>query len=148
MVEKAELIWEKKCKKNNKNSLDFLNIDDLNNLIFINKNFFKKVFIYNKLLFSNINNKEIIQVKNDFNFSQNFAYLMFAENDKQGYIPSKSVVDALDKLFILHADHEQNASTSAVKIFINLSLEFSLILTELTIFFAFFAYRNVSKLSS
>ena len=32
------------------------------------------------------------------------------------YNPSKAKIDALDKLLILHADHEQNASTSTVKI--------------------------------
>ena len=32
------------------------------------------------------------------------------------YATNKSVVDALDKLFILHADHEQNCSTSTVRI--------------------------------
>ena len=32
------------------------------------------------------------------------------------YKPSKASIDALDKLLILHADHEQNASTSTVKI--------------------------------
>ena len=32
------------------------------------------------------------------------------------YKASKASIDALDKLLILHADHEQNASTSTVKI--------------------------------
>ena len=32
------------------------------------------------------------------------------------YKPSRASIDALDKLLILHADHEQNASTSTVKI--------------------------------
>ena len=32
------------------------------------------------------------------------------------YKPSQASIDALDKLLILHADHEQNASTSTVKI--------------------------------
>jgi citrate synthase len=32
------------------------------------------------------------------------------------YTANKTVVDALDKLFILHADHEQNCSTSTVRI--------------------------------
>jgi citrate synthase len=45
-------------------------------------------------------------------YVENFMRLMF-ELPTGPY--TKSVVDALDKLFILHADHEQNCSTSTVR---------------------------------
>jgi citrate synthase len=48
-------------------------------------------------------------------YVENFMSLMF-EIPTQPYKMDKKIVDALDKLFILHADHEQNCSTSTVRI--------------------------------
>jgi citrate synthase len=48
-------------------------------------------------------------------YVENFMQLMF-KLPTGPYTANKTVVDALDKLFILHADHEQNCSTSTVRI--------------------------------
>ncbi|KIX19836.1 type II citrate synthase [Flavobacterium sp. 316] len=48
-------------------------------------------------------------------YVENFMRLMF-EIPTEPYKMDKKIVDALDKLFILHADHEQNCSTSTVRI--------------------------------
>ena len=48
-------------------------------------------------------------------YVENFMRLMF-EIPTQPYKMDNRIVDALDKLFILHADHEQNCSTSTVRI--------------------------------
>ncbi len=47
-------------------------------------------------------------------YVENFMRLMF-ELPTEPYKASSVVIDALDKLFILHADHEQNCSTSTVR---------------------------------
>ncbi|RTY86800.1 citrate synthase [Flavobacterium sp. RSP49] len=47
-------------------------------------------------------------------YVENFMHLMF-ELPTEPYTPNPVVVDALDKLFILHGDHEQNCSTSTVR---------------------------------
>jgi citrate synthase len=47
-------------------------------------------------------------------YVENFLRLMF-ELPTQPYKANPIVIDALDKLFILHADHEQNCSTSTVR---------------------------------
>ena len=47
-------------------------------------------------------------------YVENFMRLMF-ELPNEPYKPNPIVVDALDKLFVLHADHEQNCSTSTVR---------------------------------
>lgn len=47
-------------------------------------------------------------------YVENFMRLMFALPTGP-YTPNPVVIDALDKLFILHADHEQNCSTSTVR---------------------------------
>jgi citrate synthase len=53
--------------------------------------------------------------RNDLSYAENFLYMMFGvpcEPWKEKPVLSK----ALDKIFILHADHEQNASTSTVRL--------------------------------
>ncbi|MGG7035248.1 MAG: citrate synthase [Flavobacterium sp.] len=47
-------------------------------------------------------------------YVENFMRLMF-ELPTGPYISNPTIVSALDKLFILHADHEQNCSTSTVR---------------------------------
>ena len=48
-------------------------------------------------------------------YVENFMRLMF-EIPTEPYKMDKKIVEALDKLFILHTDHEQNCSTSTVRI--------------------------------
>lgn len=52
---------------------------------------------------------------NSLGYVENLHKMMFAKPNK-AYEPNKLVYDALDKLLILHADHEQNCSTSTVRI--------------------------------
>lgn len=58
--------------------------------------------------------KKPIFPKKEFSFTENLLYMMLS-NDGEDYTPSKEACEAIDKLLILHADHEQNASTSAVR---------------------------------
>ncbi|MDC1529511.1 citrate synthase [Gammaproteobacteria bacterium] len=53
--------------------------------------------------------------RNDLSFSENFLYMMFGTPCEE-YVPSPVIADAMDKIFLLHADHEQNASTSTVRL--------------------------------
>lgn len=48
-------------------------------------------------------------------YIENIHKMMF-KKPNQEYKTNKIIIDALDKLFILHADHEQNCSTSTVRI--------------------------------
>lgn len=48
-------------------------------------------------------------------FTENFVRMAFADDDGQSTHISDTLVEAMDKLLILHADHEQNASTSVVR---------------------------------
>ncbi|TPN81286.1 citrate synthase [Aquimarina algicola] len=52
---------------------------------------------------------------NSLSYVENLHKMMFAKPNK-AYELNKIVIDALDKLLILHADHEQNCSTSTVRI--------------------------------
>jgi citrate synthase len=51
---------------------------------------------------------------NDLNFAENFLSMVFKKTETK-HVPKESLSKALDVLFILHADHEQNCSTSAVR---------------------------------
>ncbi|MBI3222790.1 MAG: citrate (Si)-synthase [Nitrosomonadales bacterium] len=53
--------------------------------------------------------------KNKFSYVENFMYMMFA-TPAEDYVPNPVLVRALERIFILHADHEQNASTSTVRL--------------------------------
>ena len=51
---------------------------------------------------------------NDLSYSENFLSMMFKMTEVK-YDPDPRLAKALDVLFILHADHEQNCSTNAVR---------------------------------
>ena len=53
--------------------------------------------------------------RNDLSYSANFMYMMFA-NPCEEYKVNDVLVRALDRILTLHADHEQNASTSTVRL--------------------------------
>jgi len=53
--------------------------------------------------------------KNDYDYATNFLYMMFA-NPCEEFKPNPVLSRALDRILILHADHEQNASTSTVRL--------------------------------
>jgi len=50
-----------------------------------------------------------------FSFAENFMYMLFA-TPCEAYEPNPVLAKALERILILHADHEQNASTSTVRL--------------------------------
>jgi citrate synthase len=57
----------------------------------------------------------MIYPQNDLSYTANFMRMMFATPCEE-YKTNEVLVRALDRIFILHADHEQNASTSTVRL--------------------------------
>jgi citrate synthase len=57
----------------------------------------------------------VVYPKKALSFSANFLHMMFA-TPVENYEPHSVAVKALDAFLILHADHEQNASTATVRI--------------------------------
>ena len=53
--------------------------------------------------------------RNEMGYTENLLHMLFATPCEE-YKPNPISVKALDKVFILHADHEQNASTATVRI--------------------------------
>ncbi len=60
------------------------------------------------------NGLPLIYPKRDLGYSQNFLHMMFSEPYHE-YYPHDDVTKALDLILLLHADHEQNCSTSTVR---------------------------------
>lgn len=56
-----------------------------------------------------------IYPRNDLSYAENFLHMMFATPCEE-YEVNPIVARAMDKIFTLHADHEQNASTSTVRL--------------------------------
>ena len=55
------------------------------------------------------NNQDFIAPSTELSYAENFLYMMF------GSKPKTEIALAMNRLFVLHADHEQNASTSTVR---------------------------------
>jgi len=56
-----------------------------------------------------------ISPRNDLSYSENFLRMCFAV-PAEDWKPNPVLTRAMDRIFILHADHEQNASTSTVRL--------------------------------
>lgn len=53
--------------------------------------------------------------RNDLNYAENFLHMLFG-TPCAPYKPNPVIAAAMDRIFTLHADHEQNASTSTVRL--------------------------------
>jgi len=59
--------------------------------------------------------QQFMQPQNHLNYASNFLHMLFAVPSEQ-YELNPSIIKAIDRIFIMHADHEQNASTSTVRL--------------------------------
>jgi len=59
--------------------------------------------------------RPFVYPKNKLDYSSNFLNMMFS-NPSEEYVINPVLARAIDKILILHADHEQNASTSTVRL--------------------------------
>lgn len=53
--------------------------------------------------------------QNKMSYAENFLYMLFGV-PSEDVVPNPTIVKAMDTIFTLHADHEQNASTSTVRL--------------------------------
>ena len=64
--------------------------------------------------YRHVTGKPYVYPNNELSYAENFLSMLFTTGVPK-YTPDPRIVKALDVLFILHADHEQNCSTSAVR---------------------------------
>jgi citrate synthase len=65
--------------------------------------------------FKHAQGQPFIYPRNDLGYAENFLHMMFATPCEE-YEVSPTLAKAMDRIFLLHADHEQNASTSTVRL--------------------------------
>ena len=66
------------------------------------------------LTFRHGQGKPYLPPRDDLGYAENFLYTTFA--DDENYEINPVIARAMDRIFMLHADHEQNASTSTVRL--------------------------------
>jgi citrate synthase len=60
-------------------------------------------------------NQPFVYPQSRFSYAENFMHMLFATSSAK-YEPNPVLAKALERILILHADHEQNASTSTVRL--------------------------------
>jgi citrate synthase len=61
------------------------------------------------------NGLPFVQPQNEYSYAENFLHMMFSMPSEK-WVSNPVLAKAMDRIFILHADHEQNASTSTVRL--------------------------------
>tara|TARA_B100000686_G_scaffold354668_1_gene466279 strand:- start:2064 stop:3332 length:1269 start_codon:yes stop_codon:yes gene_type:complete len=61
------------------------------------------------------NGKPVLAPQSGLSYTENFLAMVYG-NGSADYLPDPTFTKALEQLFILHADHEQNCSTTAVRV--------------------------------
>lgn len=79
-------------------------------------NLVAKVPTITALSFRYVQGKPIVYPREDLSYAGNFMRMCFARTDGTAYEINPVVERAMDRIFMLHADHEQNASTSTVRL--------------------------------
>jgi citrate synthase len=80
----------------------------------IAKNIVAKIATIAAIAYRHNQGKNFLEPKLNYGYAENFLYMMFAEDEN--FKPNELHVKAIDTIFMLHADHEQNASTSTVRL--------------------------------
>eukprot|EP01006_Ploeotia_vitrea_P039797 TRINITY_DN66378_c0_g1_i1.p1 TRINITY_DN66378_c0_g1~~TRINITY_DN66378_c0_g1_i1.p1 ORF type:complete len:303 (+),score=-34.42 TRINITY_DN66378_c0_g1_i1:476-1384(+) len=58
----------------------------------------------------------VVMPKKEYSYMENFLYMLFSNPMKEEFKIDPRIIRAMEVIFITHADHEQNASTSTVRI--------------------------------
>ena len=90
------------------------NVDDPENRLYQIKRLIAKVPTIAAFSYRHIRGLPYVYPDNDLSYTGNFLSMMFKMSEAK-YAPNPVLEHALDVLFILHADHEQNCSTSTMR---------------------------------
>ena len=94
---------------------DSTNVNDLNQRVISARRMIAKVPTLAAMAYKYSIGQPFIYPDNSLNYTENFLKMCFAV-PAETFKVNKVFARALDKIFILHADHEQNASTSTVRL--------------------------------
>jgi citrate synthase len=94
---------------------DSLNINDPESRLVATIRLIAKMPTITAMAYRYNNGLPFMYPKNDYDYATNFLYMMFGTPCEE-FKPNPVLSRALDRILILHADHEQNASTSTVRL--------------------------------
>ncbi len=94
---------------------DSLDIEDENHRLITMNRLIAKMPTLAAMSYKHSIGQPFMYPRNDLSYAGNFLYMMFG-SPCEDYIDSPVLTRAMDKIFLLHADHEQNASTSTVRL--------------------------------
>ena len=94
---------------------DSTDFSDLNQRMIACHRLVAKIATIGAMAFKYSKGQPFVYPKNNFSYSENFLNMSFSLPSEK-YTINPVISRAMDKFFILHADHEQNASTSTVRL--------------------------------
>ena len=94
---------------------DSLDINDSNQRMIASHRLIAKMPTIAAMAYKYSIGQPYVYPSNELSYSENFLNMMFSVPTEK-YSINKTIANAMDKFFILHADHEQNASTSTVRL--------------------------------
>jgi len=94
---------------------DSLDIDDENSQVVTAHRLIAKMPTLAAMSHKYSQGQPFMYPRNDLDYAANFLYMMFG-TPCEDYEPNPIIAKAMDRIFLLHADHEQNASTSTVRL--------------------------------
>ncbi len=94
---------------------DSTNVDDPTQRMISSHRLIAKMPTIAARAFKYFRGQPFVHPRNDLSFSENFLRMCFSV-PAEDWKPNPVLTRAMDRIFILHADHEQNASTSTVRL--------------------------------
>ena len=93
---------------------DSLDIDDAQHRLRTAHRLIAKMPTLAAMSYKYARGEPFIYPRNDLGYAENFLHMMFANPCEEHHV-DPVIAKAMDRIFLLHADHEQNASTSTVR---------------------------------
>jgi citrate synthase len=94
---------------------DSTNVDDPQQRMISSHRLIAKMPTIAARAFKYFQGQPFVHPRNDLSYSENFLRMCFSV-PAEDWVPNPVLTRAMDRIFILHADHEQNASTSTVRL--------------------------------
>ena len=94
---------------------DSLDINDAHQRMIASHRLIAKMPTIAAMAYKYSTGQPFVYPRNDLSYSENFLHMTFAVPCETYHVNSV-IARAMDRIFILHADHEQNASTSTVRL--------------------------------
>ena len=91
-----------------------VDIDDEDNRVKVAIRLIAQIPICAAIAYRHFIGKPMLAAKPELDYGEHFLHLLFSETDDS--VVNPVLARAMDRIFLLHADHEQNASTSTVRL--------------------------------